>query len=325
MSGSIKSAIVEGLESVVGEFVLNISKENIKLSVLRGKLKLENVQLDGDAIGSLFFKNNDFCVLDCQAKSLKFSLNWNMLEKEPVRAELNGVNMLVVPITNSSQMPHAIMLRTKCKRSALARLERNFMGGKIPGEPTYHRGDGKDNDNNVERHRKSFITRLRQRALSNVEFAIRDIHIRIECPESAGYLFANNYTKNTAFQKFCFGLTIQSFLIRTTTEHWQTDMSEHNKKKREAEKSRRSLDERMSTGSSSESHYKLIELNKVSMYWDSDPLSLISQILLIGEHDWNSPKELGYITAAMNNLSASQHPGEVFVKSMYKYVQQHDF
>ncbi len=40
------------MEEVVGEYVLNISKENLKIAALRGKIKLDNVQLDGELIGS---------------------------------------------------------------------------------------------------------------------------------------------------------------------------------------------------------------------------------------------------------------------------------
>ena len=40
------------MEEVLGEYIINIAKENLQVAVLRGKLKLDNVQLDGDLIGS---------------------------------------------------------------------------------------------------------------------------------------------------------------------------------------------------------------------------------------------------------------------------------
>ena len=40
------------LEDLIGEYVLNISKENLKLAALKGRIKLDNVELDGDYIGS---------------------------------------------------------------------------------------------------------------------------------------------------------------------------------------------------------------------------------------------------------------------------------
>ena len=59
-------------EDVIGEYVLNISKENIKIAAHRGKIKLENVQLDGDLIGSHVLGAaglSGFGVLSCWAKS----------------------------------------------------------------------------------------------------------------------------------------------------------------------------------------------------------------------------------------------------------------
>jgi hypothetical protein len=47
-----KQLIISVMEDVIGEYVLNISKENLKIVALRGKVKLENVQPDGDLIGS---------------------------------------------------------------------------------------------------------------------------------------------------------------------------------------------------------------------------------------------------------------------------------
>jgi Vacuolar sorting-associated protein 13, N-terminal len=40
------------VEEVFGEYILNMSKDNLKIAALRGKIKLENVQLDGELIGS---------------------------------------------------------------------------------------------------------------------------------------------------------------------------------------------------------------------------------------------------------------------------------
>ena len=40
------------MEEVLGEYIINMSKENLQVAVIRGKLKLDNVQLDGDIIGS---------------------------------------------------------------------------------------------------------------------------------------------------------------------------------------------------------------------------------------------------------------------------------
>ena len=40
------------MEEFLGEYIINIAKKNLQVAVLRGKVKLDNVQLDGDLIGS---------------------------------------------------------------------------------------------------------------------------------------------------------------------------------------------------------------------------------------------------------------------------------
>ena len=60
------------LEDLIGEYVLNISKDNLKLAALKGKIKLENVELDGDFIGSHVLGAvglQGFGVLSCWAKT----------------------------------------------------------------------------------------------------------------------------------------------------------------------------------------------------------------------------------------------------------------
>lgn len=141
-----KQFIISAMEETLGEYILNISKENLKIAALRGQIKLENVQLDGDLVGSHVLGAvglSSFGVLSCSAKSIKVSIPWKNLEKEPTRFEIKGVHLVCVPLTPSTanQMYGAgtpvdprCTLRTRAKRLVLARLERNFRNGQIPGE-----------------------------------------------------------------------------------------------------------------------------------------------------------------------------------------------
>ena len=134
------------MEDVIGEYILNIPKENIKIAALRGKIKLENVQLDGDLIGSHILGAvglSGFGVLSCWAKSLKAVVPLKNLEKEPTRFEINGLHLVCVPLLPStanreygggSDVDPRCTLRTRAKRSALARFERNYFSGRVPGE-----------------------------------------------------------------------------------------------------------------------------------------------------------------------------------------------
>lgn len=134
------------MEDVIGEYILNISKENLKIAALKGKVKLEDVQLDGELIGSHVLGAvglSGFGVLSCWAKSCKIIVPIKNLEKEPTRFEIDGVHLLCVPLLPSTAhrqygagtaVDPRCSLRTRAKRSALARYERNFFHGRIPGE-----------------------------------------------------------------------------------------------------------------------------------------------------------------------------------------------
>ena len=130
----------------MGEYILNMSKDNLKIAALRGQIKLENVQLDGDLIGSHVLGAvglSSFGVLSCSARSIKVSVPWKNLEKEPTRFEAKGVHLVCVPLTaatanqiygSGTSIDPRCTLRTRAKRLVLDRLERNFWNGQIPGE-----------------------------------------------------------------------------------------------------------------------------------------------------------------------------------------------
>ena len=129
-----------------GEYVLNFSKENLRIAALRGKIKLENVQLDGEVLGSMILGAvglEGFGILSCSSESVKISVPWGNLEKEPTKFEIKGVHLVCVPLMPSTahklygggtQTDPRCTLRTRAKRLALSRMERLFWSGQIPGE-----------------------------------------------------------------------------------------------------------------------------------------------------------------------------------------------
>ena len=118
-------------------------KENLKIAALRGRIKLENVQLDGDMIGShvlgaLGLQSYNFGILSCSVKSIHIHVPWNSLEQEPTVVKMDGIHMVCVPLVpltapqrfgSSTKGDPVCSLRTRLKRLLLARLERNFWNG----------------------------------------------------------------------------------------------------------------------------------------------------------------------------------------------------
>jgi hypothetical protein len=158
-----KQFIIAAMEEVLGEYILNMSRDNLKIAALKGQIKLEKVQLDGDLIASHVLGAvglSGFGVLSCAAETIQIHVPWNALETEPTTLEIKGVHLVCVPLTaatahqryggtgrgsgssnsNTTSSSSTALddprctLRTRAKRLVLARLERNFWNGQIPDE-----------------------------------------------------------------------------------------------------------------------------------------------------------------------------------------------
>lgn len=160
---------MQALEDLIGEYVLNITSTNLKLAALSGKIKLDNVELDGDYIGSHVIGAlglRGFGVLSCHAKSLCIKVPWKNLDAASAEMEIAGMHLVCVPLLpttaarmyygggisgggggassssssssnndgGGTNMPRRCSLRTRAKRSAIARFERSFFSGRVAGE-----------------------------------------------------------------------------------------------------------------------------------------------------------------------------------------------
>lgn len=179
-----KQFIIAAMEETFGEYLLNMSTENLKIAALRGQMKLDNVQLDGDLVGSHVLGAvglSSFGVLSCYAKSIKVSIPWKNLEKEPTRFEVKGVHLVCVPLTpatanqiygSGSHIDPRCTLRTRAKRLVLSRFERNFWNGQIPGEgPVMKRIQRAVKDVEKDMRRSSSSKNRRRKARGKAEDA----------------------------------------------------------------------------------------------------------------------------------------------------------
>lgn len=131
---------------MIGEYVVNLDKENLKIQAIRGKVKMENVQLDGDLIGGRILGSmglSGFGILSCWAKTINVTVPLKNIEKEPTRIEIKGVHLLCLPLlpSTANKMFGAgnakdprCTLRTRVKRTKLARFEKNYISGRVVGE-----------------------------------------------------------------------------------------------------------------------------------------------------------------------------------------------
>lgn len=166
-----KQAVISVIQDVIGEYVQNMSKDSLNIALVRGKITLTDVQLDGDIIGSHVLGAvglSGFVCLSCSARKLRITIPWGSLEKTPTKCEISGVHLVCVPLlpSNANSLSGAgtaadprCTIRTRAKRSALARYERNFFGGRILGE-----GPMKNKNRRVELKRRTRAVRMSMQA-----------------------------------------------------------------------------------------------------------------------------------------------------------------
>jgi len=166
-----KQAVISVIQDVIGEYVQNMSKDSLNIALVRGKITMTDVQLDGDIIGSHVLGAvglSGFVCLSCSARKLRITIPWGSLEKTPTKCEISGVHLVCVPLlpSNANSLCGAgtasdprCTIRTRAKRSALARYERNFFGGRILGE-----GPMKNKNRRVELKRRTRAVRMSMEA-----------------------------------------------------------------------------------------------------------------------------------------------------------------
>lgn len=361
------------LEDLIGEYVLNISKENLKLAALKGKVKLDNVELDGDFIGSHVLGAvglSGFGVLSCWARSLQINVPWSNLD-EPTCLEIHGMHLVCVPLlpttanrmyygggisgsvasshtSSSREVMQQMSLRTRAKRSALARFERNFFSGRMHGEePQLEReqNDSKTLKYNGRRRRWSMSASGDDEDSSTLDVSV-DSSIPYESGINESVIF-NKFSSTTnqkkarlpALKKKITTKVYQNLISSVNDVHIRfevppggMDMSS-NKADRSArhemsdqrafafgltlkclsmqnvtDEAADDINDAFCSVANKRTHKK-IEIKDMSIYWDDGPKFLLTESdLLRGLSSVPVSKWQKYIADAMQQISVHQEP-----------------
>jgi vacuolar protein sorting-associated protein 13A/C len=98
-----KSFVLGKLESVLGEYVSGLSKENLKLGIFSGKVEFHNLEVKESALEKLQ-AHNDFvplALLGASIEKVVLHIPWASLTKKPIQAYIRGVKVAVRPVINA--------------------------------------------------------------------------------------------------------------------------------------------------------------------------------------------------------------------------------
>lgn len=361
------------LEDLIGEYVLNISKENLKLAALKGKIKLDNVELDGDYIGSHVISAlglQGFGVLSCYAKSLEIHVPWKNLD-EPTSLEIHGMHLVCVPLlpttatrmyygggisagsTSSQSTFHDVSprcsLRTRAKRSVIARFERNFFSGRIPGEGPQIEKEESDSSTlnyNGRRQRYSISVRDGEETFSINGDSMPGLSSSTANNGSEHISESSTTAKTTLKEKITNKIyrnlisSINDVHIRFEVPEGALDTTLNGRRDKDFKRRRSSPDERLADSDQNSFAFgvvlhrfsvqnvsedvdtsrsanledkscKTIEISNMSMYWDDMPSFLLTESDSIkGLFSVPVHKLQRRIADAMNQMIVRQDPGE---------------
>lgn len=228
-----KSLLLNILVDILGNYVEDLTKDNLKLAVWSGTIELFNLKLKSTALDKL---NLPVKILRGSLKKLQLKIPWTNLESKPVSVIMDGMFLETGPVDLSEiSTADAKRLVSKSRHKKMEKAEKAIMA--IIHNKAYKR-----------KKKASYIKQLTAKIMDNLEIAITNLHIRYEDQDSIpGSIIS------------C-GVTIESISLQTTDDKWnpayinREDAKEegpsHEKKKLPA-------------------IHKLGEVNNLAVYWNS--------------------------------------------------------
>ncbi|KAJ0401786.1 hypothetical protein P43SY_006040 [Pythium insidiosum] len=174
------------LESQLGKYVDGLSGDSLQVGLWSGELALHDLSLKPHALAELRLP---VTVVKGSIRRIHVIVPWNQLGSASVQITIEGVYALVTPNTTlpSTEEMHQF------KRNQIERLELLRQHDRLAA--TRNR-DGEDEG--------TFLSRLTERIVDNLQITLRDLHIRYEDNVS------------NAENPFACGVMVQSFTFQTT-------------------------------------------------------------------------------------------------------------
>lgn len=188
-----KSLLLNILVDILGNYVEDLTKDNLKLAVWSGTIELFNLKLKSTALDKL---NLPVKVLRGSLKKLQLKIPWTNLESKPVSVIMDGMFLETGPVDLSEiSAKDAKRMVSKSRQKKMEKAERAIMA--IIHNKSYKR-----------KKKASYMKQLTAKIMDNLEISITNLHIRYEDQDSIpGSIIS------------C-GLTIESISLQTTDDLW---------------------------------------------------------------------------------------------------------
>ena len=210
-----KKAILEVLESTIGRYVLNLDAESLNVAVWSGKIELQSLQLDIDAVNNELSRRaheapnlaSPFRVCAGNFDSVQLDVPWARLSSRPVIFRAKGLYVHTEPhdFLNEDQT-HANRWGTKVKskkdkrpknvdgerQQSIARAEESRKRASAVRMAWDGDEEEDGNDKTTDSDSSTFTSRLVRRIIENLQVEVDDVHIAVRgCGCAAGLVLGS--------------------------------------------------------------------------------------------------------------------------------------
>ncbi|KAG0748282.1 hypothetical protein G6F57_007048 [Rhizopus arrhizus] len=224
----LESIVASILNRFLKNYVSNLNYDQLKIGIWKGEVNLSNLKLRRDALDKLHLPIN---VSEGYLGELTLVIPWSNLRSEPVKIIIDHVYLLAEPkseATLSVEEEEERLFNLKQRRLATAELL----------DSPDQKNSNEEDENN--KSNDGFLSQLTTKVINNLQFTIKNIHIRYEDNISdPGHPFA-------------VGVTLKELSGLSTDDEWQPKF----------------------INDPTNSINKLVTLESLSVYWNTDTESL---------------------------------------------------
>uniref|UniRef100_H3AXY1 Vacuolar protein sorting 13 homolog A n=1 Tax=Latimeria chalumnae TaxID=7897 RepID=H3AXY1_LATCH len=185
-----ESLVVDVLNKFLGDYVVNLDSNQLKLGIWGGDVVLKNLEIKENAISQL---DVPFKVKAGHISKLDLKIPWKNIYSQPVEATLDGVYLLIVPVASKIKINLKVFIEKKKKKKKKIQECKEKSARKE--KPKAEKQD-------------TFAEKLITQVIKNLQVKISNIHVRYE----------DDITNHNC--PLSFGVSLENLSLQTADQNW---------------------------------------------------------------------------------------------------------
>lgn len=239
----LEGVLASLLNRLLAAYVDGLNTSQLNVGIWSGDVKLRNLRLKTSALDKFRLPID---VKEGYLGDLTLSIPWSNLKGKPVRILVENVYLLAAPKNSSVEVDE----EEEAQRAQAAKQEK-LANAELLGRDS---GQGVAISSEDEQKNQSFTSSLITKIVDNLQFTVRNIHIRYEDSLS------------NPEHPFSAGITLAEFSAVSTDANWNPTFIQN----------------------SGDGIHKLARLESLSVYWDTDSESLAGHEISEAQKKFNA-------------------------------------